>query len=171
MLIIAISLSMDAFSLALAYGTLDNNKKEIFTLSLIVGIYHFFMPLLGFFLGNKILSIFTINNNYLVSIILVFIGLEMIIDTLRNSDKMCKMKFIQMLVFGFSVSIDSFSLGIGLNSLTNNVFIASLTFSLISFLFTLCGLYIGKKINQILGRVSTLIGGCILILIAFLYIL
>ena len=56
-------------------------------------------------------------------------------------------------------------------SLTNNVFFASLTFSLISFLFTLCGLYIGKKINQILGRVSTLIGGCILILIAFLYIL
>ena len=42
--IIAISLSMDAFSLSLAYGTLDINKKEIITLSIIVGIYHFFMP-------------------------------------------------------------------------------------------------------------------------------
>jgi putative Mn2+ efflux pump MntP len=50
-LVIAISLSMDAFSLSLAYGTLDIDKKNIYTLSIIVGIYHFFMPLIGYFVG------------------------------------------------------------------------------------------------------------------------
>ena len=36
--IIAISLSMDAFSLALAYGTLNLNKKDIYKISITVGI-------------------------------------------------------------------------------------------------------------------------------------
>ena len=53
---IAVSLSMDAFSLSLAYGTLNLEKKDINNLSLIVGIYHFFMPLLGLFIGNIVLK-------------------------------------------------------------------------------------------------------------------
>lgn len=40
--LIAISLSMDAFSLSLAYGTFNIRKCSISVLSLIVGIYHFF---------------------------------------------------------------------------------------------------------------------------------
>ena len=47
--LIAIALSMDAFSLSLAYGTLGLTKKEVNKLSVIVGIYHFFMPLIGLF--------------------------------------------------------------------------------------------------------------------------
>ena len=42
--VMAIGLSMDAFSLALAYGTtkIPINKKVL--LSITVGIFHFFMP-------------------------------------------------------------------------------------------------------------------------------
>ena len=57
-LIIGISLSMDAFSLALIYGTQSISKKNKIILSIIVGIYHFVMPLLGVFLGNIILIYF-----------------------------------------------------------------------------------------------------------------
>ena len=45
-MLIAISLSMDAFSLSLAYGTLNLEKKYINLLSIIVGVYHFFMPII-----------------------------------------------------------------------------------------------------------------------------
>ena len=37
-LVIAVSLSMDAFSLSLAYGTLGLTKKEVTKLATIVGI-------------------------------------------------------------------------------------------------------------------------------------
>ena len=67
-IIIAISLSMDAFSLALAYGTLNLNKKDIYKLSLTVGVYHFIMPLLGLFLGSIILKYIN-NPNIIVFII------------------------------------------------------------------------------------------------------
>ena len=45
-IVIAVSLSMDAFSLSLAYGTLNLEKSQIRLLSLIVRLYHFFMQML-----------------------------------------------------------------------------------------------------------------------------
>lgn len=170
-LVIAISLSMDAFSMSLAYGTLDINKKDILRLSILVGIYHFFMPLIGFFIGSHLLKLFSLNSDFIVFIILTIIGLEMIIDTLRKKENVEKMQLIQMIIFGFTVSIDSFSVGIGLDTLTNNYLLSCLIFSITSFSFTLSGLYIGKKINQIFGRISTMFGGAVLIMIAVMYLL
>ena len=45
---------MDAFSLALIYGTQGITKKNKILLSLIVGIYHFIMPLIGVAIGTVI---------------------------------------------------------------------------------------------------------------------
>ena len=41
-IIVGISLSMDAFSLSLAYGTVGLSKKQEIILSIVVGIYHFY---------------------------------------------------------------------------------------------------------------------------------
>lgn len=170
LLIIAISLSMDAFSLSLAYGTLDIDKKNIITLSIIVGVYHFVMPILGFFVGSKVFLFIPIASNFIVFIILVLIGIEMIIDTIKQNETMKKMYLLQMIVFGFTVSIDSFSVGLGIDNINKNIILSSIIFSITSFIFTIIGLFIGKKINQIFGKISTLIGGCVLILIAVLYV-
>ena len=42
---VAVSLSMDAFSLALIYGTCNMGKRNELLLAIIVGLFHFFMPL------------------------------------------------------------------------------------------------------------------------------
>ena len=52
--LIAISLSMDAFSLSLAYGIEGINPKNKIMLSFVVGIYHFIMPLIGLIFSNII---------------------------------------------------------------------------------------------------------------------
>ena len=77
--VIAISLSMDAFSLAIAYGTNNLEKKEINLLSIIVGLYHFFMPILGMLLGKFITNIVHIGGDLIVLLIFSFIGINMII--------------------------------------------------------------------------------------------
>ncbi len=168
-IIIAISLSMDAFSLALAYGTLNLNKKDIYKLSLVVGFYHFFMPLLGLFFGNIILK-YVSNPNFLVFVILFIIGIEMIYETFKEEDIKNIVSFRQILLFGLAVSIDSFSVGIGLNIISNNYLFCSIIFSLFSATFTYLGLILGKKISNIIGKTSTIIGGLILIIIAFMYL-
>jgi len=169
--VIAISLSMDAFSLALAYGTIALSKKEIKMLSIIVGIYHFFMPILGMIIGNVIIKICPIDENVITLIIFSFIGINMIIESFKKNDKVKKMKIGEMILFGLAVSIDSFSVGIGLNNISNNFLICSCVFSITSFIFTYTGLILGNKLNQLIGKLATILGGFTLILLGIIYVI
>ena len=162
---------MDAFSLALAYGTINLRKKEILLLSLIVGIYHFIMPILGMNVGVYIAKFISTSQNLLILIIFSLIGINMILDSRKEKEEVKPMKLLQMILFGFAVSIDSFSIGISLNSISNNVLLCSSIFSVTSLLFTYLGLKLGKKLNLIFGKISTLIGGITLILLGIIYIL
>lgn len=169
--IIAVSLSMDAFSLSLAYGTISMSKKEIRLLSIIVGIYHFFMPILGMLVGKFIFNIMHISGDLIVLIIFSFIGINMIIESLKNEEKVKNMKLGEMVLFGLAVSIDSFSLGIGINNISNNFIMCSSIFSITSFLFTYIGLKLGNKLNQLIGKIATIVGGIVLILFGLIYII
>ena len=84
LLIIGISLSMDAFSLSLIYGTYGLLNKEKLFLSIIVGLFHFIMPLFGILFGNVISSYFVSGFNIVLGIIFGFIGVEMIISSVHN---------------------------------------------------------------------------------------
>ena len=167
--IIAISLSMDAFSLALAYGTISMRKKEIKALSAIVGLYHFIMPILGMLFGRFILNFIHIGSNLIVLLIFVFIGLNMVFESLKERQEVKSLKLSDMILFGFAVSIDSFSVGVGINGITNNYLLSSFAFFIVSFIFTYIGLFMGNKLNKLTGKLSTLIGGLILIVFALVY--
>lgn len=169
-LIIAVSLSMDAFSLSLAYGTLNLDKKTMSKLSLIVGIYHFFMPIFGTITGSFLMNIIPISASILVFLILAFIGVQMILESFKEEKCKAILTIYQLLLFGFAVSLDSFSVGIGLKSINNNFILCSSIFSIFSYLFTYLGLILGKKINHIIGKASTIIGGVALICIGIIYL-
>ena len=81
------------------------------------------------------------------------------------------MKLREMILFGLAVSIDSFSLGIGINNISNNFIMCSCIFSITSFLFTYIGLKLGDKLNQLIGKIATIVGGVVLILFGIIYII
>ena len=169
--LMAISLSMDAFSLALVYGTFGINRKNKIILSIIVGCFHFVMPLFGMFIGDLILSLFKFNTDILVAIILIFIGMQMVISSFKKEDDFKPLKFSEFFMFGLAVSIDSFSLGITLPNMGVGTIISPIIFALISFLFTFIGLSIGNKIEKLLGKLATTIGGLILTIIGILFLI
>lgn len=169
-LAVAISLSMDAFSLSLAYGTLNMEKKQINLLSVIVGLYHLCMPLLGMTVGNTVIHLLPISPNTLVFLVLLFIGIEMIIESFKQENNIKVLNFIEMLVFGFAVSLDSFSVGLGLKVIYQNPIIAASIFMISSFFFTYLGLVLGKKLNDSIGTISTIFGGLALIIIGIIYL-
>ena len=78
--ILAVGLSMDAFSLSLIYGTLNLESKIQKLMSIMVGVFHFFMPLLGYQIGELILKVIKVNPDILVGIIFIILGLEMLIS-------------------------------------------------------------------------------------------
>ena len=164
-ILIGISLSMDAFSLSLAYGIIGMNSKQKLVLSTIVSIYHFIMPLIGFTFGLVIANMRFINLNIIASIILIYIGLELIISNLKKEDNIT-ISTLGFLIFGLSVSIDSLTIGIGLKAITNSFLLSSIIFSIFSFLFTYLGLILGNIIGKKIGAYSKITGGAILIIIA-----
>lgn len=169
--VVAISLSMDAFSLSLAYGTIGLNKKDMLKLTLIVSLYHFFMPLLGLEVGNLIMTYLPVSPDVLVFLVLVFIGVQMIMESFKDNHINENLSLFELLAFGFAVSLDSFSVGIGLSSLTKNYLFSCLNFSFFSGLFTFLGLHLGKYITSLFGKTSTILGGIILIILGIIYVL
>lgn len=168
-ILIAVSLSMDAFSLALIYGTQGINKKHKVLLSIIVGIYHFVMPIIGLLIGIQIDKTIAFSSDIIVGIILLLIAIEMIISSTNEQKEKFLLSLSGYLIFGLSVSIDSLTTGIGLPAITNNYLQAALIFSLTSLIFTYIGLNLGNKLNQKYGKISTLIGGIILLTIGITY--
>lgn len=168
--LIGISLSIDAFTMALAYGLVGVKKKNIIMSSLIVGIFHFFMPLLGNMIGNKLLNSFKINPKYLIIIIIILLLIEMI-KSINEKEKQIDMNLLGMISFAFLVSLDSFTVGIGINYITSTPIYASIIFAFVSSFITLIGFILGKYVSYKFEKISKYIGIFILtvLLIYFLF--
>lgn len=166
-LLIGISLSMDAFSLSLVYGMIGMSKKNKVFLSVIVGLYHFIMPLIGLTFGTILDNINIISIDIIASIILIYIGIDLIISNSKKEDKL-EITKTGFFLFGLSVSIDSLTVGIGLKAITDNYLLSSTIFSLSSLIFTYLGLTLGNIIGNKIGTYSKTIGGIVLIVIAIL---
>ena len=161
---------MDAFSLALIYGTEGIKRKDKLTLSIIVGILHFVMPLIGLSIGSFITSKIIFKHEILEGIILSLIAIEMLISSFKEKEHNFLISMPGFLLFGLSVSIDSLTVGIGLPATTDKYFLSSVIFSITSFIFTLLGLNLGNILNQKYGKISTIIGGVILLILGLVHI-
>ncbi len=161
MMLLGFSLSMDAFSLAIFLGTFLNKKKAVLLL-ILVGLFHLIFPLLGALIGYKIINVFNINGNYIFGIILILISIQIIIDLWKSDRKIPEICWYELVLIAFCVSIDSFSIGIGLSFYQYNIFLASFIFLISSITFTYIGLLIGKYFNKILGFYSKILGAILL---------
>ncbi len=158
LLLIGISLAMDTFSISLSIGTFSISKEKMIFFSLLVGVLHFIMPYLGTILGNKFVDYLNLNVNFLLGIILLFIGIEMILDLIKKEEKKFNFDFINMFLIAISVSLDSFSTGIGISAITNNYILSGTIFSICAVIFTLLGLLIGKYSSKKLGIYANIFG-------------
>lgn len=168
--IIGVSLAMDTFSISLSIGTFNISKKKTIFLCILVGIMHFFMPLFGSIIGNKIILFLNINVNFLLGIILLFIGVEMIVDLLKSEEKYFELNFFNMLLVSISVSLDSFSTGLGLSAITENFLLSGIIFSVCAASFTFLGLLIGKYSGEKLGVYANIFGIILLIFLGLIHI-
>lgn len=171
-LFVGIGLSMDAFSLAILYGTLNLKKNKIILLSTIVGIYHFFMPLFGFFIGDHVLSNYILDPEFLIGVIFTVIAIQMLLS-LKKEEEVKSLKGLgALLLFGFTVSIDSFSIGMGFGTLRlpfMKIIMSSIIYSITSCTFTFLGLSIGSTLSNRFGKLATFLGSVILLAIAIHY--
>ncbi len=171
LLIIGVALSMDTFSLSLGIGTFNISYKKAFILALVVGIMHFFMPILGQVIGLQLMKILEINSDILLGIILIAIGIEMLVDLINGKEDKFNFSLLGIFLFALGVSLDSFSVGLGLKAICNNIFLAVLIFSLCSFFFTFLGVLIGKWASKIWGIYASILGVVLLIGLGIIHLI
>lgn len=168
-ILIGISLSMDALSLSIFLGTIISKKKGIF-FTIIVGIFHFFMPILGALLGIKTSSIFNINGDLLFGIILIILSIQ-IFNNIKEEADTDNFGYYALILLAFGVAIDSFTIGFGLEVTNNFGILHPLIISICSMIFTYTGLIIGKYSGVLLGKYAKVIGGLLLLLYGIYHII
>ena len=114
--VLAVGLSMDAFSVAVCKGlsVCQIRKKQILTVGLYFGFFQGFMPLVGYLLGTgfqeKIQSI----DHWIAFVLLGLIGANMVRESREHddesvSDSFC---FMTMLPLAVATSIDALAVGV-----------------------------------------------------------
>ena len=98
-----------------------------------------------------------------------FWGSENLADIMAPGVSLRTRELIIYFIRGISFMLP-FPLPAGRISLSIASLYASIIFSIISLIFTYLGLKLGKKLNLLIGKVATLIGGISLILFGIIYI-
>ena len=164
LLSLGLSLSLDAFSLSLSYGMMNIKEREIRLTSIVVGIFHFIMPLLGLTLSNIIFKYIDIDLKYF-SILIFILIIFSIIKNIKEKENIYTLNLIGILLFSFAVSIDSFNVGMSLTYLTNKIILAPIIFMIFSSIFTYSGFKLGAYINEKIGMISKVLSAIILMII------
>ena len=169
-LLIGISLSMDTFSLSLSIGSISAKNDIIKLLPLFVGIFHFFMPLLGNIVGLAVIELLNLASNVILGTVLIILGINLAVHYIKDETANIKVSIIGLLIFALSVSIDSFSVGLGINDITNNYFLASIIFAFCSDSFTYLGIIIGKYSSKLIGKYAIILGILLLLFLGIFHL-
>lgn len=170
--LLGVGLAMDAFSVSLANGLneTDMRRKKMCG---IAGVFAFFqaaMPMIGWICVYTILQYFHAFQAFIpwiALILLVFIGGKMLLEGIQNKDSHTennKIGITGLLVQGVATSIDALSVGFTIaNYNVTMAIVCSLIIALVTFIISIIGLFIGKRLGTRFSRFSTILGGMILI--------
>ena len=169
-IIIAIALAMDAFSVSITKGfTIKNIKKqEILWLGLFFGGFQTLMPFLGWIAGIQLQNFISIVAPWVAFILLSLIGVKMIYESINKNeeDKIGDtFSFKELTLLAIATSIDAFAVGITFALLNTPILIPLITIGIVSFVLSLIGINIGKKLGSFFGDKFEIIGGIVLILL------
>jgi putative Mn2+ efflux pump MntP len=162
--LMALALGMDAFSVALGMGLLCLRLRQIFYIGLTIGLFHIFMPLVGMAVGRFLSREFGSIATYAGGVLLLWLGGQMIVTSFQQEEGTSFLPHgAGLLFFAFSVSLDSFSVGLSLGIFGARTMATILLFGLFSTVLTWIGLLVGRHFRQWLGSYSEALGGSILL--------
>ncbi|QOS98217.1 manganese efflux pump [Brevibacterium sp. JNUCC-42] len=173
LLLIAIALGMDAFSLGIGLGMVGLRLRKILNISVMIGFFHIAMPLLGIVIGTYLSDLVGDIAIYIGGAILILLGVHMLWSVFfgENEGSLIKTTGLGLILFAFSVSLDALSVGFSLGLMAVNKWLAVSLFGIIGGLMACAGLMVGKSVGGWLGEYSEIIGGVILLIFGLKFIL
>lgn len=168
-IIIGISLAMDAFAVSVSNGMCSKGQRFFNALmcGIVFGLYQGVMPALGYALGSGFGEKIERFDHYIALILLGFIGAKMIWEALSGSEhtEESKLTFPILMVQGFATSVDALAVGVSLAALSADIVLSSAVICVITLITAFFGYYIGSQFVCFSPKKAEMAGGAALILI------
>lgn len=165
--IIAVALGVDSLVALFAIGASGNcqSKKIFFRLSLIIGLFHFFMPLIGSFFSSLLIDYISTYAVYLSAAIFALLGFKMIKEGFVSEPPQIVINLSKAILLSYALSIDALATGFSLTLIDGNfsIYLISLLFAVVAFMMSYIGYYIGRKCSNLNTKYSYVAGGLVLI--------
>lgn len=167
--ILAVALSMDAFTVAICKGVAM--RKVTFAKTTIVGMYFGFfqaaMPLLGYLAGKRFERYIVSVDHWIAFLLLTVIGTNMMKEAMQDEDDDTdgNLGFMNMTVLSIATSIDAMAVGIAFAFLEVNIFFAVLLIGITTFVISMIGVKLGAIIGTKFRKIAEILGGVVLILL------
>jgi len=164
---IALGLSMDSLAVSISNGL--SIKKLSFSKSLLIAFslasFQALMPLIGWWTGNSIEKYIQQIDHWVAFVLLGFIGGKMLYEAFREKESQSIKQFSGLTLIGQSIatSIDAFAVGISFAVLDYSIILPVIIIGLVTFVFSLLGLQLGKLFGKKMGKSVEIVGGIILI--------
>lgn len=164
-LLISIGMAMDSFAVSVCKG-LSIRKAGIpegVKCGIYFGGFQALMPVIGYYLGRLFADLIVKIDHWIAFILLLFIGLQMIRESRETENVDDRMDVKTMLILAVATSIDALTIGITLAFINVNIWIVVTSIGVVTFMFSLVGVLIGRRVGSVLGNKAKIIGGLILI--------
>lgn len=168
--LIAVSLAMDAFAVSLVAGASGQARgaREKFRLSFHFGLFQFFMPLIGWALGVSVVAHIALASRWIAFGLLAFIGSRMIRSGLSQEERIRGKDLTRgwtLVILCVATSIDALAVGFTLAMLNVNVWIPCVVIGVVTSALSLVGVRLGNHLHTTFAARAELVGGIILIAI------
>jgi len=168
LVVLAIGLAMDAFSVATVTG-FSLRRVDYYhasRMSATFGLFHALMPLIGWAAGSTIVNLVSGYDHWVAFLLLAFVGGRMIYEAVANGETIDASRVLSaanLLLFSVAVSIDSLAVGLSFFLERIAILIPALIIGAMTALFTFAGLMLGNRTGKSFGRSTQILGGVILI--------
>ena len=171
LLLIAVGLSMDAFSVSICKGL--TTKKFSWRMALLCGLwfggFQVLMPIAGYFLGAQFQEMIEAYDHWIAFGLLFFIGANMIREAVWEKKEEGKengaLDFKTMLFLAIATSIDALAVGVSFVCIQVKLWSSLVVIGLTTFVFSVLGVKIGNVFGSKYEKSAGISGGIILILI------
>ncbi len=167
LLLVAVSLALDCFAVSACITSIKKiQRSKYLIVPLHFGIFQLFMALLGFYFGLGFKNLIEDFDHWVAFGLLSIIGIKMIVESIKGANKSIDISSeFNIIMLSIATSIDALVVGLAFSFNGFDILIPSLIIGIMSFLISLAGLLLGKKIHDLrIGYIGVL-GGVILIVI------
>ena len=167
--ILAVGLSMDAFAVSVCKGLAMERAtmKKAGIVGLWFGGFQALMPLIGYFLGSQFASYVSEIAPWIAFALLVFIGGNMIKETLGSDEEEGDSSLApgKMFILAIATSIDALAVGVTFAFLKVNIIAAVSFIGVVTFVCSAIGVKIGNIFGSRYKKKAEIAGGVILIVL------